>query len=225
MTRPDANAARNQGGVSLRFRVVRWAFAFGAGTIVLIGYLATSRWNLARFESGVTPITLFTRFDEHVPFVPLAFWAYLLYYLLAISPAFLARSWRELLTMAIAYGTASLIAWLTWIALPVRMVLTPLHCSGLTCRMLIAFQEGDGGVNVFPSLHVAHTVLAAAFHVHHRSAVMPAVLLGTVLVIASTVLIRQHYLVDLPAGALTASIGWWVAKRTLGIGSGTCEAA
>ncbi len=218
MPQADANPSRDRNAVTPRFRVVRWVFAFSAGTIALVGYLATSRWNLARFDAGLAPITLFTSLDHHIPFVPLAFWAYVLYYLLAISPTFLACNWRELLTMAVAYGTASVIAWLTWVVLPVRMMVPPLHCAGLTCRLLVAFQEGDGGVNVFPSLHVAHTVLAAAFHVHHRSRVAPLVLVGTMLVVASTVLIRQHYLVDLPAGALTAAIGWWMARLTMGLG-------
>lgn len=195
------------------FRVQRWVFAFGCGTFILISYLMLAEWNLARFASGTPPIRLDTWLDHHVPFVPQAFWIYIGYYLIAISPAWLARRWRDFRPMVIAYGVATALGWLGWIALPVRMVPPPLECAGFTCRVLLHFIDADGGVNVFPSLHVAHSLLAALFHLRQRSAARWLVVAGAVGVAASTVLIRQHYVVDIPAGLVTGAIGWLVALR------------
>jgi hypothetical protein len=196
------------------FRLWRWVFAFGFGIVVLGSYLVIARWNLARFANGLRPITLETALDRRIPFVPEAFWIYICYYLIAISPAWLARRWGDMVPMAIAYGTASVLGFIGWIILPVRMINAPLTCSGATCRILLQFIDADGGVNVFPSMHVAHSVLAGLFHLRHRSRAAPLVVAGATAVAASTVMIRQHYIVDIPAGVGVAAIGWWVAELT-----------
>lgn len=195
------------------FRVQRWVFAFGCGIFVLVGYVLLAEWNLARFAAGTHPIRLDTWLDRHIPFVPGAFWVYVCYYLVAISPAWLARRWSDFKPMATSYGVATALAWVAWIALPVRMIPPPLACSGLTCQVLLRFIDADGGVNVFPSMHVAHSMLAALFHLRHRSAARWLVAAGALGVTASTVLIRQHYVVDIPAGLAVAAVGWIAGLR------------
>ena len=197
------------------FRLQRWVFAFGCGTFILVSYLVIAEWNLSRFARGTPPIRLETWLDRQLPFVPQAFWIYIGYYLIAISPAWLARRWSDFKPMVTSYGVATALAWVAWIALPVRMVTPPLACAGFTCRMVLRFIDADGGVNVFPSMHVAHSVLAALFHLRQRSAARWLVVAGAVGVTASTVLIRQHYVVDIPAGVAAAAAGWAVGLRTV----------
>lgn len=195
------------------FRVQRWVFAFSCGIFILVSYVLIAEWNLARFASGTPPIRLETWLDRHVPFVPQAFWIYIGYYLIAISPAWLARRWSDFKPMVIAYGVATALGWVAWILVPVRMVPPPFGCAGFTCRVLQGFIDADGGVNVFPSMHVAHSLLAALLHLRHRSPARWLVVAGALGVTVSTVLIRQHYVVDIPAGAAVAAIGWMAAMR------------
>lgn len=193
------------------FRVQRWVFAFGCGTFILVSYLVIADWNLSRFAAGTPPIRLETWLDRRIPFVPQAFWIYVGYYLIAISPAWLARRWSDFKPMVTSYGVATALAWVAWVAVPVRMIPPPLDCGGFTCRVLLRFIDADGGVNVFPSMHVAHSMLAALFHLRQRSPARWLVLVGALGVTASTVLIRQHYVVDIPAGVAAAAIGWFAA--------------
>lgn len=207
----------SDGAAPSSFQVQRWVFAFGCGAFILASYVVLANWNLARFADGTPPIRLDIWLDHHVPFVPEAFWIYIGYYLIAISPAWLARRWSDFTPMVAAYGVATAIAWAAWIALPIRMIPPPLDCSGLTCGVLLRFIDADGGVNVFPSMHVAHSMLAALFHLRHRSAARWLVVAGALGVTASTVLIRQHYVVDIPAGVATAAIGWMAGLRVAGV--------
>ena len=45
----------------------------------------------------------------------------------------------------------------------------------------------------------------------------PSMLVLSLLVAASTVLVKQHVFLDIPAGILAAEIGLWLARR-LGLG-------
>jgi membrane-associated phospholipid phosphatase len=70
-----------------------------------------------------------------------------------------------------------------------------------------------GGLIAFPSFHVAWSVLATYAALPRRS-LFGTVAVFNVLVIASTVLLGWHYLVDVPAGMLLAASCLWAGERT-----------
>jgi membrane-associated phospholipid phosphatase len=215
----------------LRFRVERWVVAFAIGIFVLLGYFFFTLWNLDRMEYGpVEGIALWTAFDQLVPLWPHAFWSYILYYPLVLMPAFLARDRTHLIELGTAYVVVTGVAWLCWVLFPIRMEYPTLACGGLSCEMLRGLYETDGGVNSFPSLHVGHSVLAAAIFWSYRHrvpvAVLALVMAMAAAVSASTVLLKQHYVIDVPAGILLGLGGWVLTRRLVpvfvtGIGSGT----
>lgn len=203
---------------SLRFRIERWVVAFTIGIFVLVGYFFFTLWNIGRMEYGpVEGIELWTAVDSLIPLWPHAFWTYILYYPLVLMPAFLARNRRHLLEMGVAYLIVTSVAWISWVILPVRMDYPTLACAGLSCEMLRGLYETDGGVNIFPSLHVGHSLLAASMFWTYRERV-PAWVLSlvtfmAVAVSASTVLLKQHYIIDVPAGVLLGLGGWVLTRR------------
>lgn len=70
-----------------------------------------------------------------------------------------------------------------------------------------------GGLIAFPSFHVAWSVLATYAALPKKNIFRGLVVLN-VLVIASTVLLGWHYLVDVPAGILLAIICLWAGEVT-----------
>ncbi len=70
-----------------------------------------------------------------------------------------------------------------------------------------------GGLIAFPSFHVAWSVLAT-YAAQPRKSIFWAFLILNVMVIASTVLLGWHYLVDLPAGILLAIVCLWAGEVT-----------
>lgn len=203
---------------NLRFRIERWIFAFGVAIPILVGYFFLTTYNIARYEwGGVPTISLWTTFDRYIPLVPEAFFAYSLYYALAVMPAFLARTRRDLAEMGVSFAIVTGVGWLAYVLVPVRMEYPAVTCLGLSCDLLRGLYEADGGVNVFPSLHVGHSVLVASMFISYRERV-PSWIIALVVAMAaavsvSTVLLKQHYLVDIPAGFVLAVGGWWLARR------------
>jgi membrane-associated phospholipid phosphatase len=83
--------------------------------------------------------------------------------------------------------------------------------SGTTFELVRLLYRLDAGWNVFPSLHVAHSVLVTLLYLQHDRRRSPLVAAGTALIALSTVLVKQHYIVDVPAGALLA----WLCYRAV----------
>ena len=70
-----------------------------------------------------------------------------------------------------------------------------------------------GGLIAFPSFHVAWSALATYAALPHKGLFRMAVALNVV-VIASTVLLGWHYVVDVPAGLLLAGGALWAGEAT-----------
>ena len=70
-----------------------------------------------------------------------------------------------------------------------------------------------GGLIAFPSFHVVWSVLVTYAALPRKRLFQGAVALNTV-VIASTVLLGWHYLVDVPAGVLLALASLWAGEAT-----------
>jgi membrane-associated phospholipid phosphatase len=82
---------------------------------------------------------------------------------------------------------------------------------------LVAFcRDADLPVNCLPSLHVSTVVLCLATQWHCIPAarrVFPLLLATGLLLVASTLTFKQHYLIDVIAGAVLGGANWWVCFR------------
>lgn len=195
---------------ALWFRVTRWAAGFALALVVLVGYTLLSTWNVDRFTEGdVATRALWTRLDRAVPIIPEAIWPYAIYYVLVMMPLFAVRRIRELSEVLTAYLVVTVSAWIVYALWPVRMEYPHLVCGGhFSCEVLLRLWAMDMGVNVMPSLHAAHSALAAVIFYTYRNKAWPLIALGAAAVSVSAVLTRQHYILDILAG-LALSLGAW----------------
>ena len=94
----------------------------------------------------------------------------------------------------------------------IRPVLTG---TDLFTRMIQNVYAGDNPYNDFPSLHTSISTLLAIhwFRFDRRAGIVAA--LWAALIIASTVLIKQHYLADLLGGLLLAFGAGWLYTRLI----------
>jgi hypothetical protein len=205
--------------IFLRYRCHQTSCLFRLSVIALVfiyltaGYGLVSYYNVQRFSG---PNLLFwdiaTAWDDAIPLIPAFTFPYQLYIPLLIFPALLDVSVRRLLELAALYCIASTMAWSFHLLLPVRIEHAELLCSGLSCEALKVLRVIDPGVNLLPSLHVAHSMLAVAFVWRERHLSFPWVLAVALMIVTATVLIKQHYLIDIPAGLLTAVFTWYLVN-------------
>jgi SAM-dependent methyltransferase len=147
-----------------------------------------------------------TAWDSFIPFSAAWVWPYLLYFPLCLAPLLLAPVRSD---VAIFRSTAHgfllqfVAAFVVFLAVPsgVTLPVVPPD-AGLSEAAVGLIHRLDPGFNVFPSLHVANAVYVAC--VVSRFTGVPgraAAWATAAAVAASTVLVKQHYLADVPAGA------------------------
>lgn len=156
--------------------------------------------------------------DQAVPFVPFFMVIYVLAYLQwVLGYFFICRESREVgyriaAGELIAKGICLIffIAWPMWLVRP--EVSGNGFCEWLT-RLIYACDEPT---NLFPSIHCLESWLCFRGALHLKKMpkwYAPFQLIFTLSVFASTVMVRQHVLLDVFAGILVAEIGLLIGKR------------
>jgi membrane-associated phospholipid phosphatase len=192
----------------------RWYLRFeksiliaGVAAFFVGGYLGISYYT-SRFPAH----SLATPLDRAIPYVPAAWPLYQAVYLLVLLPTRLFSRASEMRAgfaaniacMASAYGI--------FLLFPVRLLppasgaeaMAAVNAGsapeGLAPAGNFAFWFDDRGMNCFPSLHVALAAIAALCCARRDARLGAAAWTLTALIALASLLLKRHYLVDIPAG-------------------------
>ena len=147
--------------------------------------------------------------DDKIPFVRQFVLIYVLWYPLMLGATLylLLRDRRAFVRYARAVVLGLTACMLTFVLFPSEQELRPAEVPGndLTAWLLRAIYAADTNTNVFPSMHVVGT-LAAVFGIFDSRSAPRGVQWGVaalgVLINASTVLIKQHSVLDILGGVV-----------------------
>jgi membrane-associated phospholipid phosphatase len=145
--------------------------------------------------------------DSLIPYVPAWVWVYsFLYYPAILYVNFVLNSPEHFTQVASSYMLLLALQLPVFLLFPVR---TPQSWRvpaerrrGLSERYLAFVQKFDAPSNSFPSMHTSIAMLTA-LHLYDRHGVVT--LAFPALIGLSCLFTKQHYLVDIPAGA---ALGW-----------------
>lgn len=144
--------------------------------------------------------------DDSVPFWEVFIVPYLLYFPLVLSAAAVLSQtlwWKPYLLTIIG---ASLSAAVFWYCFPNGVQRTRRKSTNIYRRVINTLYTHDNDTNGFPSAHVYISVLTGAF----LSLAFPLwsvpIAFAAFLIVISTVLVKQHYVVDIVGGTLWAMI-------------------
>jgi hypothetical protein len=182
--------------------------------ILIVGayqfYFLTQRRPLKKGRAFASPL------DERIPFWPFWSWVYsFLYY-----PAILYLNWivsdaRHFTMVAFSFIVLLFMQMAFFWLYPVE---TPAHWrhvnSGrsMSEKFLRFVQKFDAPGNCFPSMHVSVAMLTA---LHAQATLGPWVFAFPALIGLSCLFTKQHYLIDLPAGAALGWVGYEVYRAML----------
>ena len=159
----------------------------------LINNLTRPRRPRVRPETGL---------DRRLPVVPQLVFVYFSTYLLGALPALIVGDAALYARFALSYGLITMLSAAVHVAYPSEIVrLETMGRSGLSWRLIDWFQGICKPYGNFPSVHVAFAVLAViAGYLAAGPLVGTLFLVWAALVVASTLAIRQHYILDVLAG-------------------------
>lgn len=166
---------------------------------------------------GAARYDLSTALDARLPFWPV----FIVFYILAYAQWFfgyiiIAREDREICRRVLgAEMIAKLICLVCFVALPTRMVRPEVTGNGVFERLTALIYSLDAPINLFPSIHCLDSWMC--FRGAQKLKRTPRwyalfMLALTLPVLASTVLVKQHVLVDIPAGILAGEIGLFLMR-------------
>jgi membrane-associated phospholipid phosphatase len=180
--------------------------AIAGYALFTVSYLAINEFSVGRPAAA-----LYLPGESSIPFIPEFEFLYVLGYLLPVYAVFriptatgVARFvWAFLLTLGVAYAV--------YLVFPVYLERPILEIDSPATYML-SLEYMDHSYNHFPSLHVALVWLAyLAGRSGMRYPRMYVALAAGMSV--APVFIKQHYAVDLAAGAVLAWVSWHIAGR------------
>jgi membrane-associated phospholipid phosphatase len=158
-------------------------------------------------QSFVPPREWSTRLDAWIPFAPAWVWVYsFLYYPAILYVNLVVKSADQFIRIAFSYLLLLALQAAIFVVFPVRTPAAWRNARGggesLSERFLALVQRFDAPTNSFPSMHTSVAMLTA---LHLVPQLGSGAYLFPVLIAASCVLTKQHYLIDLPPGA---ALGW-----------------
>lgn len=198
-TRPDGSADPRIVGASLVACYVLFVPTYLAVNLFSVGRPALVLWLPGEAEL--------------IPFVPEAEFVYMLGYALPLVALLRIPDGRTLVRLVTAFLLTLAVAYATYLLLPVYLERPELEVTSLA-TYLLSLEYRDPSYNHFPSLHVATAVL---LYLSCQAGLRRPVLLAVfvVAIAASTMLVKQHYVVDLAYGAALAAAAWAAAGRWL----------
>lgn len=156
--------------------------------------------------------------DARIPFRPAWIVIYILAYLQwAVGFIVISRESREhCYRVFMGEIIAKFICMLFFIALPTRIERPVVEGSGVFAALTRLIFASDLPGNLFPSIHCLESWICFRGAIGMKRVprwYAPAMLAFTLMVFASTVLVKQHVLVDIPAGVLVAEAGLLLSDK------------
>ncbi len=177
--------------------------AFAGFGYFLVADLARSHtyWSL---ELGV---------DRAIPEVGTWVFFYLTVYFVYAIPLVYLDDLRQLAKLDIAQVATMLLCWAIFIAFPVATVRTALPVVDVTSFTLATVRQFDPPWNCFPSTHCTVCTVAslAVWRTGRKTGLW--LLVSTLFICISTLLTKQHYVLDVLAGVVLGSLVWWAVDR------------
>ena len=139
----------------------------------------------------------------YLMYIPLLFFT-------AVHGILATRDWKRVGTSIII---VQLVACVIYYAYQTHVPRPAITGSDVFSDLVRFIYASDQPYNTFPSLHVAHSTVAAWWWRRLYPKWFPAALVLTALIYVATVSLKQHFVVDVPAGALLAAGGIWAAFK------------
>jgi membrane-associated phospholipid phosphatase len=184
----------------------------------LVGLVFFSIYPTTNWLAGLrdNPYCLFFTWELRFPLIPEFIWLYLSMYLLFALPPFFLTS-DEMKRLAKKLITATCLAGLAFLTLPARLGFPRVVPSDSPYREIFQTLFAiDKPFNLVPSLHVVYSaaiILAIAGRLGKTGRI--ALFGWLALVLASTILIHQHHLLDVCTGLVLALLmhSYWERRK------------
>lgn len=174
-------------------------YFYGGGGYFLIN------WHIARYQEVAT---LQLSWDSSIPFSSKFVWVYVLHYVLPVLMVVLLPGLKRFNNALLSYFFVFTVAFAVFIVYPVRMI-RPNHLGpDFSDTVLGLIYSIDEPTAVFPSVHVALSLLTGLIVTYNDKRLGSVFLLTALGIALSTLYVKQHWIADILAGAALGIIAF-----------------
>ena len=153
--------------------------------------------------------------DKYIPLYPPALVFYLLGSLLFIGFPIWAALYSkegEFEAYIISVFAATLVSYVIYIALPTYVIRPNITSQDYLSKAIVFLYKNDFPHNAAPSGHTFYTLISFLYIKHWRPRLLTISLIIAVLIIASTMLTKQHYVMDVLSGLMLGFTAYWAGR-------------
>ena len=169
--------------------------------VLVPSWFLTGYFLILFLHSGNAGYNLSLDFEKKIAYVPVMAIPYVSCYIFVFLPGLIFNNQIQFRRGAISLLTAMTIAFLFFIFYPVRLI-APAPVGDIDKILLSIPWLHDNGWNAFPSLHVTMATLSACSLLKTSRLISVLSIATWLLICASTVLLKKHYVLDVAAGVL-----------------------
>lgn len=183
---------------------------FGLAVLYFMsGYLGCNTWleyNASHFHTLDLPL------ERLIPLMPAFIFGYLLIYVCLVLLYYLFDDYRRFKFTMGAFLWITTLHYAIFFLYPVRMVYRPdlTGTPGWINQLTAWYFTLDYPNNCFPSLHVAYPFLGALALWNYKRGWAWAFAVMTLIIAASVVMVKQHYILDAAGAIAVTGIGYWI---------------
>jgi membrane-associated phospholipid phosphatase len=181
--------------------------------IILLASLAIY-FPINRFATGGWELSL--PIDKSIPLYPPALVPYLLGSLLFVGFPVWAAFYSikgEFEAYSISFFMVTLISYVAYLALPTYVIRPGITSQDYFSRAIILLYQSDYPYNAAPSGHTFYTLISFFYINRWMPRLKIISLIIAILIIASTLLTKQHNVLDVIAGFLLGLLAYWVGRN------------
>jgi membrane-associated phospholipid phosphatase len=184
--------------------------------LLAVGVYFTSQI-YALLNHGPAVINLHTALDSAIPVVPIFVIPYnsIQNYIYATLVLFLLFRTKYFQSACLAMITVWFISYGFYYFLQSEVVRPVLTGTDIFSKMVMNVYAGDNAFNDFPSLHTSLSTILAIHWVRVNKPLGIVLSIWTALIVASTLLIKQHYVADLIFGLVLAFGASWLYTKLI----------
>lgn len=189
--------------------------------LILVLILQVSIYGITKLFQ-YNPIYLNNYFDEMIPFIPYFVIFYITWYpLLFLVPLLILKYNKKVFDRYIASMLAFIVVEaLVFILVPTTMERSLIEVTNISTFIISIIYKFDTAVNLFPSAHCAFAILfiISVFDVKEiNSKYKILIMIISILIILSTLFIKQHVLIDVFGSLVMIPIYYILRKRKINI--------
>lgn len=167
------------------------------------------------------PYILGSYIDDNIPFVPQFIWIYVFWYFMIFAvPYYISKKNRNVFyKYCITYLLTTILAGLIFIIFPNGVIRADIKTTDIASKLVqIIYNFDTPSINCLPSIHCLYSylfILAVFSSKKDTSTLMKIIItILSILVVLSTLFIKQHVVYDAIASLILALIVWIIVDKT-----------